>query len=47
VERLEENVGALDVELTPEDLSRMDAAFPAGAAKGDRYSEQAMRALNR
>lgn len=47
VERLEENVGALEVVLTPEDLSRMDAAFPAGAAKGDRYSEQAMRALNR
>jgi aryl-alcohol dehydrogenase-like predicted oxidoreductase len=47
VERLEENVGALEVALTPEELSRMDAAFPAGAAKGDRYSEQAMRALNR
>jgi hypothetical protein len=38
---------ALEVVLTPEDLFRMDAAFPAGAAKGDRYSEQAMRALNR
>ena len=47
VERLEENVGALEVALTPEDLSRMDEAFPAGAAKGDRYSEQAMQALNR
>lgn len=47
VERLEENVGALEVALTPDDLSRMDAAFPAGAARGDRYSEQAMRALNR
>ena len=47
VERLEENVGAMEVALTPEELSRMDAAFPAGAAKGDRYSEQAMRALNR
>lgn len=47
VERLEENIGALEVALTPEDLIRMDAAFPAGAAKGDRYSEQAMRALNR
>jgi aryl-alcohol dehydrogenase-like predicted oxidoreductase len=47
VERLEENVGALEVALTPEDLSRMDAAFPVGAARGDRYSEQAMRALNR
>jgi aryl-alcohol dehydrogenase-like predicted oxidoreductase len=47
VERLEENVGALDVVLTPEDLSRIDAAFPAGVAKGERYSEQAMGALNR
>jgi aryl-alcohol dehydrogenase-like predicted oxidoreductase len=47
VERLEENAGALEVELTPEDLSRMDAAFPPGAARGERYSEQAMRALNR
>ena len=47
VERLEENAGALDVALTSEDLSRMDAAFPAGAARGERYSEQAMTALNR
>ena len=47
VERLEENSGALDVTLTPEDLSRIEAAFPAGAAKGDRYPEPAMKALNR
>jgi aryl-alcohol dehydrogenase-like predicted oxidoreductase len=47
VERLEENVGALEVVLTSEDLTRMDAAFPAGAVKGERYSEQAMKALNR
>jgi aryl-alcohol dehydrogenase-like predicted oxidoreductase len=47
VERLEENAGALEVALTAEDLSRIDAAFPAGAARGDCYSEQAMRALNR
>ncbi len=47
VGRLEENAGAVDVVLSSEDLSRIDAAFPAGAAKGDRYSEQAMRALNR
>jgi aryl-alcohol dehydrogenase-like predicted oxidoreductase len=47
VERLEENSGALEVALTAEDLFRIDAAFPAGAARGDHYSEQAMRALNR
>jgi hypothetical protein len=44
---MEENAGALEVVLTTEDLSRIDAAFPVGAAKGERYSEQAMRALNR
>jgi aryl-alcohol dehydrogenase-like predicted oxidoreductase len=47
VERLEENAGALKVKLTPEDISRLDAAFPPGAAKGTRYQEQAMKALNR
>jgi aryl-alcohol dehydrogenase-like predicted oxidoreductase len=47
VERLEENAGALNVKLTPEDIARIDAAFPPGAAKGARYPEQAMKALNR
>ena len=47
VERLEENSGALEVALTPEDLARIDAAFPVGAAKGTRYPEPAMRAVNR
>jgi aryl-alcohol dehydrogenase-like predicted oxidoreductase len=47
VERLEENAGALNVKLTSEDISRLDAAFPPGAAKGTRYQEQAMKALNR
>lgn len=47
VERLEENAGAMEVALTPEDLSRIDAMFPAGAARGERYSEPAMRVLNR
>jgi aryl-alcohol dehydrogenase-like predicted oxidoreductase len=47
VERLEENAGAMEVVLTAEDLSRIDTAFPAGAARGERYSEQAMKALNR
>jgi aryl-alcohol dehydrogenase-like predicted oxidoreductase len=47
VRRLEENAGALDVTLSPQDLARLDAAFPPGAAKGTRYSEQAMKALGR
>jgi aryl-alcohol dehydrogenase-like predicted oxidoreductase len=47
VNRLEENVGALQVPLTPEEVARLDAAFPVGAAEGTRYSEQAMKAVHR
>jgi len=43
---LEENVGALDVHLTPEDLRRLEEAFPHGVAAGTRYSEQAMHLVN-
>jgi aryl-alcohol dehydrogenase-like predicted oxidoreductase len=44
---LEENIAALDVVLTAEDMSRIDAAMPSGAASGTRYPEAAMAALNR
>jgi aryl-alcohol dehydrogenase-like predicted oxidoreductase len=43
---LEENVAALDVELTPADLARIDAVAPRGAAAGERYPAEAMRAVN-
>ncbi len=43
---LEENVGALDLHLTPDDLRRLDEAFPKGATAGPRYPERAMRAVN-
>lgn len=39
VERLEENVGALDVHLTADDLARLDEAAPAGATAGERYPD--------
>ena len=42
---LEDNVGATDVELTDEDLARLDAEFPPGAAAGDRYAD--MSTVNR
>src|SRR5690606_29963313 len=42
IERLEENVAALEVQLTPEDLDRLDAIAPAGIASGARYPESAM-----
>lgn len=44
---LEENLGALDVQLSQTDLRRIEEAFPYGAAAGPRYPEQAMAALNR
>lgn len=43
---LEENVGALDVELTPDDLARIDAIAPRGVAAGTRYPEAGMRGVN-
>ena len=36
---LEENVGALDVHLTPDDLQRLESAFPKGATAGNRYPD--------
>jgi aryl-alcohol dehydrogenase-like predicted oxidoreductase len=39
VKYLEENVGAVDVELTEDDLRRIDEAFPKGATAGDRYPD--------
>ncbi|HEV2844479.1 MAG TPA: aldo/keto reductase, partial [Thermoanaerobaculia bacterium] len=42
---LEENVGALDVELTEEDLRRIDEVAHKGATAGQRYAD--MSAVNR
>lgn len=39
VSRVEENVGALDVVLTADDLRRLDEAAPAGATAGERYPD--------
>jgi hypothetical protein len=35
------------VKLTPGDLRRLEEAAPRGAAAGDRYAPQSMRAINR
>jgi aryl-alcohol dehydrogenase-like predicted oxidoreductase len=45
VEYLEENLGALAVTLTRDDLARLDEAMPRGAAKGLRYPEAQMKAV--
>jgi aryl-alcohol dehydrogenase-like predicted oxidoreductase len=43
--RLDENVGAMRVTLTPQDVEEMSAAIPAGAAAGTRYPEGGMKAV--
>ena len=45
VERLEENVGALEVTLDDDDLARIAAALPE--IQGDRYDAAGMRSVNR
>ncbi len=44
---LEENLEATEVALTAEDLAALDAAFPPGAAAGDRYPPDGMARVNR
>jgi pyridoxine 4-dehydrogenase len=46
-ERLREALVAADVELTAEDLARIDAAVPAGATAGTRYPAEQMHTVNR
>ncbi len=40
---LDENVAAVDVELSPDDLARLDDAFPPGVAAGERYTPEVAR----
>jgi aryl-alcohol dehydrogenase-like predicted oxidoreductase len=42
-QRIEENLGALKVKLSSDDLTRIGAAIPPGAAAGLRYPEKAMK----
>jgi aryl-alcohol dehydrogenase-like predicted oxidoreductase len=44
---LEENVGALDIRFTPEELAQIDTILPPGVAAGPRYPERGMRTINR
>ena len=43
---LAENIAAVDIQLTADDLARLDAAAPPGATAGDRYPEGGMRSIN-
>ncbi|RLM21702.1 aldo/keto reductase [Brenneria alni] len=43
---LEENVAALDVSLTANDLAEIEAIFPFNAAAGERYGKEGMATIN-
>jgi len=43
---LEENIGAVELELTIDDLRRLNDVFPSGAAAGERYPEHMMALVN-
>ena len=46
LDRLQEALGALDLELTAEDLEQIDRAVPDSAAAGDRYPDAQMAHLD-
>lgn len=43
---LEENAGAADIVLTPDDLARIEAVSPQSAVQGGRYDDNSMKTLN-
>ena len=43
VKYLDDNIGALEVKLSDEDLQRLDEILPPGAAAGERYHAQGWR----
>jgi hypothetical protein len=45
-ERLAESLGALELELSADDLAAMEAAVPAAAVAGERYDDQQMAILD-
>jgi aryl-alcohol dehydrogenase-like predicted oxidoreductase len=45
-QRLDENLGALDVQLDANELKAIDAIFPLDAAVGSRYVESMMHMVN-
>ena len=44
---LEENVKAVDINLTGSEMTQLSNAMPPGVASGQRYAPQAMKAVNR
>ncbi len=46
IDRLEENVAALQIDLSLEELKQLDRLIPAGSAAGARYTEEGMKGIN-
>jgi aryl-alcohol dehydrogenase-like predicted oxidoreductase len=44
---LEENIRALEVELTVAELKEIDEKLPVGVTAGDRYPAESLKAVNR
>ena len=47
VKYLDDNLGVVNVPLSRDELEQIDAILPAGAAAGERYHAQAMKAIDR
>jgi aryl-alcohol dehydrogenase-like predicted oxidoreductase len=47
VRYLEDNMGAVDVSLSADELAQIDKLFPPGVAQGERYAESMMALVNR
>jgi aryl-alcohol dehydrogenase-like predicted oxidoreductase len=47
VKYLDDNIGGAEVELSDEELNRLDAILPPGAAAGERYHARGMETVNR
>ncbi len=47
ISRLEENLGALQISFTDQELKEINQLIPKGSTAGPRYAEQAMQAVNR
>ena len=45
IDRLQENLGALKVQLSADDVERLSTAVPTGAAAGGRYSEAQLKTV--
>jgi aryl-alcohol dehydrogenase-like predicted oxidoreductase len=46
IARLEENICAIDVSLSEQDLSHIEDAFPKGSVVGERYAPAMMKVIN-